>query len=889
MSDILKYRFYLNFKNEDSFGRIEITEPIGFDGASFVVGQDAKRYGRDAYKINEEINLNFYKGNYDPSDLQQLPNGTVVYNLTQGYDFLIDCYNRHGFESNVDFEIELDGLVFIPSNLDFQTCETDGFSYFTCKAVQEQARQIVKRRADIVTNIFSTEDLDGNEVTPAQTQNILLKAKPVRQISKWNYAPVGFTSTNFGFQSFVAFPIFNNLIDFGIDASLTSFATSYTAQLVNEPAFLEQYRQDVTVIQAQADLTDIQIKIRDLSFTSFGDDPVNVVKQLSVNYGTSYVSGEFETILLENETSNTFFNLSSKDYDVTIPFLPNGGFIYIAYSMLGLTPTGGVTPIGSFNFTLTSGSLEINATSTAIDSVIKGVRYIDVFKENIKRINGYEVFAPRFDVGGEYYDQFAFTGSLIKQRDDVAFPVKLKDITEGLQEVNSDYQITDKLYIGRYEDFYANNEIAVFVTPPDDTFKSTFNERYAINQFEYKYKTYEQDREESNTTDAIHTDTQWLLGNTQVENTKTIDIDQIRDAYKIEATRKLGLKDTTSTDDDDKMFLIDVVPLAPSTKGGFTSVLRHNVNSDGNLQLLRTELFTWTLLGFSVGDVFSILDGQNIGDYTILEFDDSIILLEPITPTTPTFTGETFTEVEYPYTSVAFVNRTNEGLEFFDNLINGDDYSNLRYSIKRNIKTWQPYLATASKFIPNKEFKNTYFKDNGECITRFVGESENIQENASILNTELSEAIITPYLYETRLLAPFDQMTALINAIDTVNEDNSIGGFIRCIDNNGKVIRLYPNKLDYLPSTETLTLTGEERFDGEGVNIVISGDTVTINEVGYDVDVLSDPFYEFDGDYFKIYDLNRLPVINPTRYDDITVNGLNFNSSQELLNYLVNN
>ena len=185
MSDILNYKFYLNFKNTDSFGRIEITEPIGFDGASFLVEQEEKRYGRDAYKINEEISLNFYKGNFDTSTIQQLPNGTVIYNLTQGYDYLIDCFDRFGFESDVDFEIDLNGLLFIPSNLDFQTSETDRYSYFNCKAIQTQGKQLIKRRGDIVTDIFSTEDLDGNPVTPAQTQNILLKAKPEVQTSEW--------------------------------------------------------------------------------------------------------------------------------------------------------------------------------------------------------------------------------------------------------------------------------------------------------------------------------------------------------------------------------------------------------------------------------------------------------------------------------------------------------------------------------------------------------------------------------------------------------------------------------------------------------------------------------------------------------------------------------
>lgn len=888
MESFLDFKFYLNFKNEDSFGRIEITESVGWDSSSFVIEQESKRYGRDAYKINEEINLKFYKGNYEPSEMQLIPNGTVVFHLTQGYEWLRETIDKWGFEANIDFEVELNGILFIPANLDIQTSESDDLTYLSCKALQQQSKQLIKRRADIETDIFSDEDLDGNPVTPVTTENILVKAKPVVKSSKVEVVELSYSEPSFGFQNFVGTSLFRNLTAFGIEDTLIPFLDVYQAQLVNEPSFLEQYRSDISVIKAQSDLSDVVVKISDLSLTAIADDPVYVTKELTVNYGTSYVSGEFETIVLES-TTDDIFSISNQDYEVTIPFVPNGGFIYIHFYMLGLSPGGGVTPVGNFQLSVTSGSLDITATSTAIDTVVKGVRYIDVIKANLERVNGYEVFAPRYDVGGEYYDQFAFTGNLIKQRDDVAFSVKFKDLMEDLSELNADYQITDKLYIGQYVDYYPNKEIGVFLTYPDDSFKFTFNQRYAINEFGFKYQTYEQDDSEENTTDAIHTDTQWLTSNLQVENTKEVNIKYIRDAFKLEKTRKDASKDTTSTTDDDKMFLLDVVPLAPSARGGFSALMTHNVNDDGQVQLLKdANLPSWAVLGFGVGGSFFINSDDNNGEYTVADIENTIITLNPVDPISQTFTGESYTEVEYPFTNVAWVNRTNEGLVFSENLLNADNYANLKYSIKRNLETWKPYIDTALMYKPNGTFKNTYFKDNGDAITRFAWEDENVQENATITKDELTGKVITARLYETRLVAPYEEMVNVINAIDTINADNTIGGFLRCIDNNGKVIKLYPQKLDYVPSTNELTLTGEERFEGIGVDIVISGDTVTINEVGYDISVLSSPFYEYDGDYFKIYDINKLPIINPTKYDEITVNGLTFDSSEDLLGYLVN-
>jgi hypothetical protein len=931
MSNILNYKFYLNFKNEDSFGRIEITEPIGFDGASFVVEQDNKRYGRDVYRINEEINLNFYKGNYDVSTQQQLPNGTVIYNLTQGYDYLIDCFNRFGFESDVDFEIELNDIVFIPSNLDFQTSETDDYSYFSCKAVQVQGKQLIKRRSDIVTNIFSTEDLDGNEVTPAQTQNILLKAKPTTQESEW-------LSTNQSFYAFIGSGsddsylyqnTFVNSVKYGIEDSLNGSIS----QILPPDSIVADFNTkfyNFGYVNAQQDLTNVVFNTDDVVInyytaigSAFTDNWIS-----SFGGGAPRIELQFRIYLNGDTDSPTplYFPLRRSFF---LPDTnPNPDNLEFQYEFLGVEPV----PNNAFNITgnankyritipntsfivnsiprnyrlcwswyvgreqtfvqwVSSSKVNLKAISTAIDSVIKGVRYIDVFKENIKRINGFTVDAQRYDVDGEYYNQFAFTGNLIKQRTDLAFPVKFKEITDDLSELNSDYQIlNDKVYIGQYQDFYTNKEIGAFVTSPDDSFKSTFNSRYAINEFEYKYKTYEQDREEENTKDAIHTESQWLVSNKQVENTKTIDIGLIRDAYKLESARRLGFKTTTSTSDDDKMFVLDVVNLAPNSRGGFRSSMRHNIDENGRVQLLKdADLPSWSLLGFGIGDEFKITSDDNEGTYEVFEIEDSIITLEPITPSSQSFSGVSYTTVDYPYTNVLLTNRTNEGLIFFDNILNGDNYANLRYSIKRNIEPWKPYLSTASKFSSNGTFKNTYFKDNGICITQFEGESEPIQEDADIINVDLGNAFLTPYLYETRLLVPFNDMSNVLYALNTINSNDSIGGFIRCIDNKGKVIKLYPSKLEYIPSTETLTLTGEERNEGNGVDIVITGDEIFVNEVGYDIDELSNPFYEYDGDYFKIYDVNKLPIINPTKYTDITVNGNTFNSASDLLDYLINN
>ena len=860
MSDILNYKFYLNFKNEDSFGRLEISEPVGFDGASFAVEQDEGRYGRDVYKINEEIDLNFYKGSFESSDnMQQLPNGTVIYNLTQGYDWLVETFNRFKFEANVDFEIELNGITFIPSNLDFATCETDDYSYFSCKAVQEQGRQLIKRRADIVTDIFSTEDLDGNAIEPVEAVSMLLRAKPIVQESNWLssnrvISGTSFTIVNLADPSNPADPAdyvitkFRNavnnaqsLIKSDIDNSL-----SFLSKTTGQPTFDDSDTlsgEGFTFIEALNDLTDITVTFSDIQATAFqkANDWVIGFTDDSVTSG----SGNIKLVVLVGDDPYNYDDIYTvweqdfeydqatdgrnyqediavpSDFTLNIDLIPRGKRCYIFFSTNAdavFDLTTGFSPTTLVDYAvrvdLTNIDIGIRGTSTAIDTVIQGVRYIDVIKANALRVNNYEVDAARYDVGGEYYDQFMFTGNMIKGRGDIQFPVKFKDLMSDLKELNSDYQVIDKIYIGQYQDFYTNKEIGAFLTSPDASFKKTSNERYSINEFSVKYKEFEQDREESNTIDAIHTDSQWLPSNKQVENTKEVEVGYVRDPFKIEATRKLGFKKTTSTSEDDKPYLIDIVSLSPTERGGFTASMTHFIDesedSGVKLQLLiDEELPSWELLGFDIGSEFIIESSANNGTYEVFAMENTIITLTPVAVTAGflSFSGEVkSTKVNYPYNNVQYVNRTNEGLVFAENLLNSENYSNLRYSIKRNMFTWFPYLSTAS-IDEAGTFRNTYFKDNGICTTRFDGEPENIVENANILNVDFGEGILTPFKYETRLLVGFSDMVALMDSLNTINEDKTIAGFIRCIDNNDKVIKLYPQKLEYIPSTETLTVT----------------------------------------------------------------------------------
>jgi hypothetical protein len=856
------FTFYLNFKN-DATGLIEITEPVKFDGASFTVEQDKSRYGRDISYGNEEVSLEFYDGTFE--------NG-----LTMGLFQLLDYYKTYGFESEVEFILKKNGITFTVGLLDFQMAKTDLLTYFECKVIQENNRAIINRRKEINVDVFSDKDLDLNTITPLTTENILLKAKPVLQISEWKSVgsetfPIDSTDPT---KIWGLFNFAQTNVSYGIENSLGWLQNIiYTSNILDAEKFGIIYAQnklnDIKVT-ATIDMTYVvtQGVFPDFGFMAlylcWGDtfDPSNTSTTRHLLYNDIWGASVEKTVLL-NDT-----------FEFTIDEVNQGGKVWLFWAGIGYVDCNIDVTHRSFN-------IKVDAVSTSIDSVIKGVRYIDLFKQNIKSISGLNIDAPKFDVSGEFYEQFAFNGKLIRQYTDKPFYVNFKDLTEGLQELNADYQINQNdVFIGQYNDFYNNVDLGGFLQAPDTEFNTNFNDRYSINAFNYSYKTFEQNKDENNTVDSIHTEAQFLLPNKLVENVKKVEVNYIRDPFSIEASRSQGIntKESTSLDNDDKIFLIDIYPLDPSSVGGFGLRLLMRMNDD-KLEILNNTLdgegtpFDWTLLGFVVGSEFSIVSGKNIGTYIVFSLDKEKISLTPV-GFTPAFEGDGFIKTEYPLNNVSYVNRTNQGFTEILNLSSGDNYSNLRYSIKRNMKHWQSYLKTASKYKPNGIIQNTFFKNNGLLSTKYGSETVATIEGANINVTDLNDAILSPIFYKTKVVAEFETVKTLLDNLATQK------GFIRVVDTNNRVLKIHPTKLDYEWVTNLLTIEGEQRNESDYVTIdTLGAELVTINEVGYNNIILKRKWFKIDGFFVTLYDFNNIPLINPTRIEKIKVNGIIYTTS----------
>lgn len=894
---------------------LPITEVFLFDGFSFTILQDAGRFGRDV-NGDEEITLRFEKGLFEPTDTPlTLPNGNKEYNLTMGYEWLAEFDKRYGFEAKVYFIIQKDNVDFVVGLLDFQTRKTDGRTYYEFKIIQETERMKINRLMETNIDLFSNRDLKGNSIQPLIPENFLLQAKPFTGLSAWksidtdagcvanvsrsHIGSVDVTST-------VCTGANNSMVvlNYGIENTLSYISETYAISNIDGDIADENF----CYVQLKEDASNVTIKITDLDASVFQsmidiDGIITAASgrvRLVVRVGLDVDHTLNEYVLYNKDfgfVSNTPIEQLPTSFILNIPFIPRDHRIYIYLQPRADVSFSGTSPLFTSTYVVAgnwiNANIEINLTEIAIDSVVVGVRYIDVFKQALKSINGFEVLAKAFDVGGVFHNNMAVNGYLIRQITDKGFNVQLKDLVKGLIEFCADYQILkDGFFIGEYKNFYPNIEIASFDSIPEAaTFEPFYNERYCVGGIDIKYNDYEQNRDEKNTNNAIHTETQYKTPNDSVEGKLDLTINHRRDYCGIESDRRQGIdtKATTSLAGDDRLTLIDIIELAPNTMADDGAYLNMRI-SGGKVQILNNNSLgegisiNWTKIGMTIGAFFEITFGRNVGTYTIFSIEPTVLTLTPTFPATQSFSGDAFINWKFYYTNVFLKNRTNEGFDRIENIQDGDKLSNLNYTPRDIEKQWASYIHTACKYTESGTILNTFFKNEKKnpdgskqpnLLTQFEGGTVYIQ-NEDILVSSLDAPIVTATKYRLKIQASFTEVLDLCDAMERVTIDGDIGGFVRAKDTNGKIIKGYISKLNYTWVSEELILELEEK--AEPFITTIDAGTgiykVFINEVGYtQANLLAIGWFEINHNYLIIFDNKYMSIINPVLFTNVTING----------------
>ena len=216
----MTFKHYLNFVSLPSVGKIRISEPYKFDGSSFKIKQDDKRFGRDIYIADEEIELEFTRDEFERlNEPQRQLNGQVINHASLGFDYLLDVFQNEGWEGKVEHIIEDENNVeFVRGVVDMFTAVVN-YDVIKFKIVQDTNRELIKRLEDTEVNAFSDTAIDGREIEPCQTVDVLQKALPITENSVWE----GTQTREFNTFSFVRFNPFMTLNVFGVQNSLVPF------------------------------------------------------------------------------------------------------------------------------------------------------------------------------------------------------------------------------------------------------------------------------------------------------------------------------------------------------------------------------------------------------------------------------------------------------------------------------------------------------------------------------------------------------------------------------------------------------------------------------------------------------------------------------------------
>jgi hypothetical protein len=873
----MTFRHYLKFIDLPSVGKIEISESIGFDGASYKVKKEGRRFGRDIIIANEDTELTFTRSFFEELEvIQTTTDGKTINYASQGFDYLLDVFQNEGWESQIEYIIEKDDLQFVTGIFSYSTAVVE-FDQITVKIIQNTNREIIKRLEDTDIDAFSSEALDGRTITPCATTNILLKAKPIRSISDWENT----TSQDFNGMAGDYVNPSMNLTRYDIQASFVPFENRIDTNFADAI-------NNFTYLYARTSLTTGTITFNincTLKYRPNGSGATSGRFILNVyKYRRPYNISELQIIPVYVKNFSGSVNqdfIVNETITIDLPALEVGECLATWWADQFIA----TVPITEMAISFQSYSMNITYTSTAIDTVVKGIRLIDLMKHNVKSLADVEVNTPIYDVGGEHYNNFAFNGLLLGQITDKPFYNKFKDLMNIPDEVCADYQINpDNVEILPYADYYTNEEMAVFEQLPKYDATTKPNKNFALKTADFKYKSSSSGRETNgeNSIDDVHTETQKYITDTVDGNLK-VELNHIRSAYLIEESRQRAFdnEQSKSLENDDKLFLLDVTELAPSTKGGFGANLLMQINDSGHLQILNNNLegdgidFNWGLLGFAVGGTFFIDEGENVGTWQVLTITPSVLTLFPIS-VTASYEGEAFIKVSYFFNDVLYTNRTNEGFTLIDGVIEPSKYSNLNYSWSRNIKRWYPYLATATKFKPNGVIKTASFKTNGNLVTQKIGESTSLADSADIINSEIaSQKILNPFVHSITVYADFEKVTQLIEDI------RDLKGYVTVKLNDGRTVKGYPSEIDYTWVTEELTMDIEEKFISDFMEITSSG--IVLN--GYENQPLPNSF-QINNIFVLLYNSDDIQLYPPIRFTNIKINGVQYTDITEFTDAL---
>lgn len=885
------YTFFLRFVKDDV--TIEIEEPFEFDAFSHSIERKLNGFSNDVYLFAETTSLLFTNTAFARTDEYEDIDGTVMFNLTHGLKRIIDSYKEYGADGDIELSIYYDDIQITRCDFDLEDVDTDLLTYFKCGFIDGSRRAKHKAKEDdVMVNIYSDVNLDGQPIEKLEPMKVLLWNRPISVGSKWIKTDIPYAgapnnvTTKFPTGGYRYFNFCKAITESGIEDTLSPSA--FDASNV----YSDTYDGSMKIIDSKTSKKQITVKITcDIEMTHIQNGRVGYANEtellLYLRVSKSPVEADSVLYQLYSRKFSGTETQSAKvpvDISFTLPTgLSNGEFVTLFWEYKWdsgtIALTADYSQIDNYShIDFLDNTVEIDAVEESINSVIQGVRWIDVLKKSAEIISGLTVDAPRIDVGGEYYNTLVTTGGGVRNISNIPFNIKTKDAFDMGMMVAMDYQVSDStILVGQYTDFFSDKLLRQFTVPPSEKFNWNTSKEYRIKTFDYKFKNYEQDRDEQYTLDAVHTEEQLLLPNVKPTNIKKVEIVQILDTYKIDSLRRLGIdtetEDSSLTDDTD-LVMLKIVPMSEGLLQTYAGKLSITATANG-IKIYSTE-FRWDKIGLGLTSSFSILSGPNTGSYTVLVIESELLTLEKISAVN-NVSEVNIISIEYSLEGVYYMSERDEQFSEVTGVLAPDAFANLIYTKSRNIERWKPFLSTCAMNYIGGEIQVSFLKSNQELYTKLKTESTGIKEIDSIKVDDIAELRrLTDNIFTVTIY--LDDATDIINIFNEQNvrnPDGTIGGYYEFIGPDGKSVFGYPKKMEFIPFENKIEAVCFERYEpGNGFVYLNDADRSLYKQ------------YAAFGIYITVYNADDTIFCYEKRFTRIIINGKRYTEIELFLNDL---
>jgi len=851
--------FELDFQS-DGFGIVTVSEFIGFDATDFTYKTEENRYARDIFFAGNEPSLTFTKFRHK-----------AIFDKLQEYDKV------YGFESVVLFTLKYKGVAKFTGQLDFFTRDNNLFEAITFRVQELSKSVLIKKRMSTKVDLLSTENLDGETIEPCPSKNILVIAKDILQTSEFdsgNNQQAFDDYFLYGGSYMLSFPLLS-IPKFGVKTSFSGSADGI--YLEKKKSDVNQKLNNFRIITFQNNATNVEISI-DYEFTAevsgSGGANDNAWFDLVLGYGIDNVVDE-KNIKSKNVVNEYGAYNFIGNYTTVLPAVQRFFSLYLYVRGSG-TVTGSAMRV---DMKYNSINAKVSVISKGYNTIAKGFDLFEASKQVAKSVSGVNLSFPLAE-SGFYKNQFLISGNGLRNITK-GLTVSFEDLAKFYKEFDGDYKVLENgdIYIGEFKDFFTNEEVFVVDKVQFENYGNNYASRYGVNKIVFKYDKFQSEKETTsdNSYDIIHGNGHYLLPNKGVENEIEIEIPFIRDSFMLaEQQRKaVTVDESQATQNDDDIYIVDCLPKETKefTESAF---LQHKVLTTGLLVLTNDGSFNWDLLGLKYGDNFSILSGQNIGNFIVNSLSYREIALS--------YFGAKFNIVgeitifKYKPTNYDYITRTNQDIVTTD-ILSPSSFANLRFSVKQNIERWHlNKLSTCNVYRKDKPIRKTFYQKNENAVIEYDGLTT--RENQSFYTID---PILLPIEHSFTLIMNYDTWLQLLSDLREKQ------GYIRTFDGDGLPIKVYPTSISFYHDSQKLReckveVEGIEKYEKSTINIVKNGQDIIINDE-YTIDYLNfdekrNKIYIFDESYWLLY--------NPVFWQKVSVNNQTASNINELKAWLRN-